>query len=506
MSAWRRWWILAACAGCAACAGGAGSVPSGTEVASPTAGSRAATPVAVSRVDAPLGIDDARTLLTRTGFGATPAEIADYARLTRGAAVERLLAATTTRASTAPPPPIGSPESLERPRRGASDDDRKAFRRAQARDTMALRAWWLHEMLVTPSPLTERMTLFWHGHFATGVQKVRLATLMYRQNATLRANAVGNFGALLHAVARDPAMMIWLDTAQNRRGHPNENFAREAMELFTLGEGHYDERDVQEAARAFTGWSVDRDALTFTTRPRLHDDGVKTVLGRTGRLDGNDVLDTILAESRTATFITGELWREFVSPVPDEREVARIAAHFRESGYDIKAVLRDLFTSDAMFAETSRGALVKSPVDVVVGSLHTLGIVPDDMRPYALACAAMGQNLFAPPNVRGWPGGDAWINSGTLLARKQFLARLARADNFGIPAPPVGGMPMRAARETPFDVAHWLDPLPADAGRDARERSLRVLLPIAPVDAAAIAGDTSNVVRTALQDPAYELQ
>lgn len=454
----------------------------------------------------PLGIDDARTLLTRTGFGATPAEIADYAPLTRGAAVERLLARTTTHADTTPPPPIGEPASLVRPPHGASDDERKAFRRAQARDVMALRAWWLHEMLVTRSPLTERMTLFWHGHFATGVQKVRLATLMYRQNATLRANAVGNFGALLHAVARDPAMMIWLDSAQNRRGHPNENFAREAMELFTLGEGHYGERDVQEAARAFTGWSLDRDALAFVVRPRLHDDGVKTVLGRTGRLDGNDVLDAILGNPRTASFITAELWREFVSPTPDEREVARIAAHFRASGYDIKTVLRDLFTSDAMFADASRGALVKSPVDIVVGSLHTLRIVPDDMRPYALACAAMGQNLFAPPNVRGWPGGDAWINSGTLLARKQFLARLARAGNFGMPAAPAAGASMRTAREVPFDAGDWLDPLPADAGRSPRERSLRVLLPIAPVDAAAIAGDTPSVVRTALQDPAYELE
>src|SRR5437588_1534425 len=150
-------------------------------------------------------------------------------------------------------------------------------------------------MLSTSSPLTERMTLFWHNHFVSSQQKVKLAELMYRQNATLRANALGSFADLLHAIARDPAMVIYLDNAQNRRGAPNENFAREVMELFTLGEGHYDEQDIKEAARAFTGWSVDRARATFVSRPALHDDGDKTIFGRTGRFDGDDVLDLLLA-------------------------------------------------------------------------------------------------------------------------------------------------------------------------------------------------------------------
>ena len=165
----------------------------------------------------PLGLDDARTLLTRTGFGATPAEIAAFAPLTRGAAVERLLAGTVVHATTSPPSGLADDDALARPSRDATDAERQAFRRAQVKEGLALRAWWLREMLVTPSPLSERMTLFWHDHFATSQRKVRLAALMYRQNATLRANAVGNFAVLLHAVARDPAMMIWLDTVQNRR-------------------------------------------------------------------------------------------------------------------------------------------------------------------------------------------------------------------------------------------------------------------------------------------------
>jgi uncharacterized protein (DUF1800 family) len=463
-------------------------------------------PLPASALQGPLGIDGARILLTRTGFGATPAEIAAFAPLSRRTAVERLLAGTVVHATTPAPSGLSDVDALARPSRDASDAERQAFRRAQVKEGLALRAWWLREMLVTPSPLSERMTLFWHDHFATSQRKVRLAALMYRQNATLRANAVGNFAVLLHAVARDPAMMIWLDTVQNRRGHPNENFAREVMELFTLGEGHYGEQDVQEAARAFTGWSIDRDSGAFAFRPRLHDNGMKTVLGHTGNFDGDGVLDLILRDPRTAQLITEALWREFVSPDPDPQAVARIAAHFRASGYDIKTALRELFNDDAMYAAATRGVQVKSPVDLVVGTLHTLGVVPDNLLPYAAACAGMGQNLFAPPNVRGWPGGDAWINTGTLLARKQFLARIARADNFGAPADAARASMAGGPRETAFDAERWMAAVPATAGSDARERALRILLPLPPVGKAAIAGDTPNVVRTALQDAVYQLE
>ncbi len=455
-----------------------------------------------------MGADEARILLTRTGFGAAPAEIAAFAKLTRGQGVDRLLAATVAHASTPLPVPLDDPASARYPGKDASADARKAFRREQASEALALRAWWMREMLVTPSPLTERMTLFWHGHFATSVRKVRLAPLMARQNATLRAHATGDFRALLHAVARDPAMLVYLDGVQNRRGHPNENFARELMELFTLGEGHYTEDDVKEAARAFTGWGIDRDSGSFVARPRLHDDGVKTVLGRTGRLDGDAVVEAILADPQSAVFITSLLWKEFVSPTPDTAEVARIAGAFRASGYDIKAVLRALFASDAMYAEAARATLTRSPVDLVIGTLHTLDMLPGDMRPYAVACAGMGQGLFAPPNVKGWPGGEAWINSDTLLARKQFLARLARSGQFGLGAPAVAGPGMMQAAgpaEGSFDAARWLAAAPHGEA-DARMRTLAILLPQAPVASDAIFGDVPNVVRTALQDATYQLE
>jgi uncharacterized protein (DUF1800 family) len=380
---------------------------------------------------AALSYDDARHLLNRTGFGATDAEVRRFAGMTREEAARMLLVGTRTTAATAPPAFTADPGPLRYPRVNASAEERKQFQQEQIRDGLELRGWWIEEMLATPSPLTERMTLFWHNHFVSAQQKVRLAVLMYRQNVTLRENALGNFGTLLHAVARDPAMVIYLDNAQNRKGTPNENFAREVMELFTLGEGHYGEQDIKEAARAFTGWSLNRETGRFLFRPFIHDNGSKSVLGRTGNLDGDDVLDILLAKPETAELVTRKLWREFVSPDPDEREVQRIAARFRDSHYEIKVALYQILTSDAFYAAANRGTLVKSPVDLVVGTLRQFGMRPGETVPFAVAAAGMGENLFGPPNVKGWPGGDAWINSSTLLARKAFLDRLFRADDAG---------------------------------------------------------------------------
>src|SRR5258706_158646 len=194
--------------------------------------------------------------------------------------------------------------------------------------------------------------------FAGRQQKVKANQLMYRQNLLLRRHALGNFAVLLHAIARDPAMVVYLDSASNRKGEPNENFAREVMELFTLSEGHYTENDIKEAARAFTGWSLARETFGFRFRPMLHDDGDKTVLGRSGRFDGDQVLDILLAQPATAEFITAKLWKEFISPTPDEREVKRLAKLFRDSGYELTPLLSALLASDAFFAPADRGPLV----------------------------------------------------------------------------------------------------------------------------------------------------
>lgn len=405
-----------------------------------------------------MGADEARLLLNRTGFGATPQEIAQYARYSRAEAVEQLLRGARILSQTFGPEWIDEyqpPGAL----RALSEDERKVAQRAQVERAVELRGWWLTEMLASSSPLTERMTLFWHNHFVSSQQKVKSPKLMYQQNLLLRRNALGNFGELLHAVAKDPAMIVYLDSATNRRGRPNENFAREVMELFTLGEGNFTEQDVREAARAFTGWSVEEETGEYRWRPFAHDDGPKTVLGRSGNFDGDAVLDILLGQPATAEFVVAKLWREFVSPRPDAAEVRRIGARFRASDYDIKVALRELLLSPAFWAGENRAALMKSPVDLVVGTLHTLGVSIGDPLPFTLALRQLGQDLFAPPNVKGWPGGEAWINSTTLLAREQFLDRLLHAQ-----AEPAD------SREALIPVALATMTSPARPGMDGRER------------------------------------
>ncbi|MEP7276835.1 MAG: DUF1800 domain-containing protein [Betaproteobacteria bacterium] len=437
---------------------------------------------------APMGSGDARHLLARTGFGATAAEVRAYSTLSREDAIDRLLADART-TSVTPFPAWAAEGGPLRPAADATADERKAFRQAQAKRGVELRDWWMREMLATPSPLTERMTLFWHNHFVSSQQKVRAAQSMLAQNVTLRAHALGNFGTLLHAAAKDPAMVVYLDSAQNRKGAPNENFAREAMELFTLGQGRYGEQDVKEAARAFTGWSVDRATGAFVFRSRQHDDDEKTVLGHRGRFDGDDVLDLLLARDETARFVVDKLWREFVSPVPDAREAERIARAFRDSGYEIKDALRGLLRSRAFWAKENRGVLFKSPVDLVVGTLRQLELSPPDARPLARIATGMGQNLFAPPNVRGWPGGETWINSNTLLARKQYLDGIARRDEGAA-----------------FDAAAWLARREG-ATPDARLEAARtLLLPIAAQRPATADADAAAAAHALLLDPAYQLR
>jgi uncharacterized protein (DUF1800 family) len=374
-----------------------------------------------------MGADDAQHLLGRAGFGARPADLAGFAKLSREAAIEQLL--TEARVEPVASPPAELSDYLPPSRlRALSDEERKE---TQVRSALALRAWWLGAMLGAATPaeqLRERMTLFWHNHFVSSLQKVKSAKLMLDQNRLLRRHALGHFGELLHAVGKDPAMVVYLDSATNRKGSPNENFAREVMELFTLGEGHYTEQDVKEAARAFTGWSIEPDTGEFRWRPFAHDNGSKTVLGVSGNLDGDAVLDILLAQPQTAEFVVRKLWREFVSLTPDESETRRIARRYRDSGYDMRVALREIFCSRAFWVAESRLALVKSPVDWVLGTLNSLEVEPPEAQHLAIALRQLGQDLFAPPNVKGWPGGETWINSSTLLQRKQLAERLLRRE------------------------------------------------------------------------------
>jgi len=475
---------------------------------------------------APMREDDARHLLNRAGFGATPEEIERYAKLSRAEAVERLLHGTRTEAQSPPPQWVSEPIVPLRKLRSMTPEARREFIAGEIQRGLDLRGWWINEMITTPSQLTERMTLFWHNHFVSSQQKVRIARLMYEQNALLRRHATGNFGTLLHEVGKNPAMVIYLDSAQNRKDKPNENFAREVMELFTLGEGHYTEADIREAARAFTGWSIDRDTGEYKFRRFIHDNGTKTVLGQSGNFDGDDVLDLLLAKRATAEFIVTKMWREFVSPDPDAAEVRRIADAFYRSRYDVKTALRGLFLAPAFWAEANRAALIKSPVDLVVGTVRQFGIDYGDPVPFAIVTSQLGQSLFAPPNVRGWPGGEAWINSSTLLARKTFVERVFRVED--LPRMARMAMVRQAAQDDPredkniqrvkqvtrerfvramgdirFDVERWSRDFAVPPTLADLERVVLAQVPVNPV-----AGDMPmrELLKALALDPAYQLK
>jgi len=348
----------------------------------------------------------------------------------------------------------------------------------------------------------------------------------------LRSHAVGNFATLLHAVAHDPAMLIYLDTATNRRDAPNENFAREVMELFTLGEGHYSEADIKEAARAFSGWSLDLDRVTFLFRPRLHDAGEKTVLGRRGAWQGDDVLNILLEQPATAEFIVRKLWLEFVSPQPDPQRIRLVAQRFRSSGYEIRTALRELFLQPELVQRDEDNALVKSPVELAIGLIRQAGGELAHPGALALRLAGMGQNLFSPPNVRGWPGGNAWITTQSLLARKQFLETsivrtsagsnapdMMRALDKSVidqgdidPARPFARL-VQALAQTPvvqIDPAAWLKaagtfPERAVGAQGAAHlvQNLLVLPPASPLASEALGLDA---LRAVLLDPVYQLK
>jgi uncharacterized protein (DUF1800 family) len=307
---------------------------------------------------------------------------------------------------------------------------------APSADLARIQAIWLYRMIFTPHPLRERMTLFWHNHFATSNLKVQSPLLMQRQNDLFRAHALGDFHALVTAIGKDPAMLIWLDSTINRKAKPNENYAREVMELFTLGRGHYTERDIKEAARAFTGWFVVRDQ--FEEVHRQHDEGPKSVLGQTGNWGGDDIPAILLKQPACAEFLCGKLFRYFVSDTetPSEKLLAPLAAAFRDSGYQVEKPVEMILRSNLFFDQSTQRKRVKSPVEFAVGTIRALEILNPTVATPALAesCERMGQNLYSPPSVAGWDGGPGWINSTAMLARANLaLGLVSEADT------PLGG-------------------------------------------------------------------
>jgi uncharacterized protein (DUF1800 family) len=268
--------------------------------------------------------------------------------------------------------------------------------------------------------LREKLALFWHGHFATSAAKVSDVRLLLDQIGLCQEFGLGGFRDLVLSVARDPAMILWLDGNRNRRGQPNENFARELMELFTLGIGHYDEQDIREAARAFTGWHVKRGRFWFNER--AHDPGDKQLFGSGGVGDSVDVVD----RPSSSRFLAAKLVRFFVHPRPGERMIEALGRRFQDCGGNVDRFLRELLSSRVFYSAAARRAIVASPVDFVVGTLRTLGT---GASASARHIADMGQNLLKPPTVKGWDGDRAWVNSGSLLARLRFSMELTEDDD-----------------------------------------------------------------------------
>jgi hypothetical protein len=365
-------------------------------------------------------------LYRRAGFGGNLAELRRAVKDGPHPTIDRLLAGD---------PEAKSYESLLNDT-GASI--------AKGEDEAGLRGWWLYAMLNSGHPLRERMTLFWHNHFATSIAKVRGTEAMYAQNQTLRRHALGNFRSMLADVSRDPAMLVWLDSNRNVKGQANENYAREVMELFTLGTGRYTESDIREAARAFTGWHTDGEKFTFA--PRFHDDRQKKFLGQAGNWDGTDIQRIILSQPSAALFLVRKLYACLIaeSPSPPDSLLEPLAERFWQSDYDIGDLVGTMLRSGHFFSEYAYRRRIKSPVEHVLGVVRA---VKPNAAPRELVqpLEAMGQSLFAPPNVKGWPGGRAWLNSATVLARQNF----AQAMTAGPTPPPIGRPGSEAPPGTP---------------------------------------------------------
>jgi len=381
----------------------------------------------------------------RAGFGATRAELLRDVAAGPEASVARLFQ-----------PAVLPPEEAE-----AIDGLRQTARSSSNLDL--LKVCWLNRILHGPDPLREKLTLFWHSHFATSNKKVESVTLMDQQNETLRTHALGGLATMLEAIIADPAMLVWLDGGTSKKEKPNENFAREFLELFTLGVGHYAERDIREAARAFTGWVKQdsrggfRDTPAFAHETAQVDEGPKTFLGRSGPWGSSDVVRITLERPEAATFLARKLYRWFVSEsgTPGPELIEPLADEVKRHQFAIGPIVGVILRSKHFYSRAAFRQRIKSPVEFSAGLVRTLEVPRPALNPLALAaaCDAQGQELFAPPNVEGWAGGSVWINSGTLLERTNWAADVVwgRSEN---------GL-------TPFDPLAWVAHYKLSADRAA---------------------------------------
>ena len=375
-------------------------------------------------------------LLNRAGFGGTIAEVRKVLELGPVAAVDWLLdfpdQSAEEQGTDVPDLSAiqGIPRTfaeLKKAYQGKGQAElkelRQKFMMSNREAILATVNWWMLRMVDGPHPLQEKLTLFWHGHFVTSDKDERSAMLMWRQNELQRKMAVGNFRQFVRAISRDPAMLDYLNNTQNRKAHPNENYARELMELFTLGIGNYTEDDVKQGARAFTGWAHDGDDYVF--RKFDHDDGIKTFLGHRGNFNGDDIIDIILNSEVAARFVGTKLFRYFAYEEIDDSLADAIGSEFRNTNYEIRPLVKMILNSQAFYSSQAIGSQIKSPVQLVLGTIRQMNLdMPRQPQALIQPLNQMGQVPFSPPNVRGWPGGRMWINTSTLFVRYNTGYRL----------------------------------------------------------------------------------
>ena len=393
-----------------------------------------------------LSLVNTRHLLTKTGFAPSFDEIEPFLALTKAEAIDHIFTRQVNQIAPALPtifsvPYLSSPLAIKL----MTQDQKKAYRKERRQQTQLLQAWWIDKMLTTSNPVTENLTLFWHNHFATSLQKVKHPALMAVQNQTLRKHAKGNFKTFLHAMIKDPALLLYLDNNRNRNNKPNENLARELMELFTLGEGHYTEADVKNGALALSGYGFKHKRGTFVFNTRQHNNTVKNILGYTGNWNGDDFIDILLKQKQTARFIIRKLWAHYITtPIP-LATLTRLTDGFYQN-YEITPLLQNILQQPDFWHKDNQGTQLKSPVQLVIGFYRQFNLKPNKAVQLSKSTQKMGQRLFYPPNVKGWPTGNNWINSTTLLARQNFITQVTR------------GMKLKnAIRHYDKNPADWID-------------------------------------------------
>ena len=378
-----------------------------------------------------LDFEQARHLISRTGFGPEPDVIAELVGLTRQQAVTKLLVAP--RNFLTPQPVLKSFHQLRELRKADKKNNTRFKNKLFRKDTLAAKNWAVDQALSNPNALQEKMSWFWHNHFTSSSKRSgRSINLLMAQTLLIRQHALGSFSSLLASISHDPLMLIYLDGVNNRKEKPNENFARELLELFTFGEGHYTEKDIKEIARAFTGLKINNTTQKVVRNDNQFDAGKKKIFGKRRNFNSNDVLHLILQQPRTAEFIAEKMWFEFISIEPHRKSTTdRWAKVFRNSKYDIADLIEAVLLDDVFWDPKYRGRLIKSPLDLVIGTLRSLDLEDKELPLSILRThlQRMGQNLYTPPNVKGWPGGIAWLDDVRLLRRQQFLRRLMRGNN-----------------------------------------------------------------------------